>query len=183
MSRSNAKLLLRAGVLVLACGLMAGCSASAKGQDTESAERHLRSLSGVESAKVAITKNTSGMTITNSNRALIILEMRPSARLTDADLAFILQTGWSLRASRELAAGVSVGIEGNSVIDLGRMLEKDGWVEDGQPLPEKNLANVSSRLLEDRFGDWPAEAPPYSRRMPSTIGDSEQTRTVGENRG
>lgn len=159
MGRSNAKLLFRAGVLVLVCGLMAGCSASAKGQDTASAERHLRSLSGVESAKVTITKNTSGLTITNSNRALIILEMSPSARITNADLDFILRTGWSLRASRELAAGVSVGIEGNSVIDLGRMLEKDGWVEDGQPLPEKDLANVPSRLLKARFGDWPVKAP------------------------
>lgn len=159
MGRSNAKVLLYTGAVVTACGLLSGCHASAKGQDAESAERHLRSLSGVESVTVTITKNTSGLTATNSNRAFIILDMGPSAGLTDADLEFILRTGWSLRASRELVGGVSVGIEGNSDIDLGRMLEEDDWVQDGQPLPEKDLANVPARLLEDRFGDWPAEVP------------------------
>lgn len=159
MARGNTKLLLCTGVIVLACGLATGCSASTKGQDVESAERHLGSLSGVESVRVTITKNTSGLTVTNSNRALIILNMRPSAGLTDADIDFILRTGWSLRASRELVGGVSVGIEGNSDIDLGQMLEEDDWVEDGQPLPEKDLANVPARLLEARFGDWPAEVP------------------------
>lgn len=157
--KGKAKILLRAVVLVLACGLLAGCSASEKGQDAESAEYQLRSLTGVESAQVTIRKNTSGLTVTNSNRALIILDMSANARMTDADLNFILRTGWSLRASRELADGVSVGIEGNPKIDLGRMLEKDGWVEEGQPLPGKYLANVPYSLLKARFGDWPAEVP------------------------
>lgn len=150
-----------AGLAAFTLALTASCaSGSARGQNLESAEGALRQIPGVQSADVSIRKNTSGLTVTNSNRALIVLHVKPEASqstFTKREVDFILQTGWSLRADRELADGVSIGVEGNDDINVGRLLSTFGWVQTGQPVPGKQVANVPADLLRRAFGKWPAE--------------------------
>lgn len=150
------------GMTVAAMALTSCASSPQGGQSSEDAKAALKTLPGVIDASIEIEKDTSGISATNANRAAIVLDMDgriSNEAISNAEIDFILQTGWSLSAGRSLARGVTVGVEGAPEISVGKLLERAGWVESGAPVPGAQSGNVPARLLEDRFGDWPAKPP------------------------
>lgn len=165
-------------VAALLCGVLVlpGCTPAspARGQTPEGAEEYLRTLPGIAAAAVSVEHSTSRLDVSNSNRALIILTLEPESTnetITDAEIDAIVQTGWSLHASRELANGVGIGMRGAPDVSVGKFLQRSGWVEDGAVVPGRTSAIVPASLLRERLGEWPAAAPTTMQcRMSSCAG-------------
>ncbi|WP_413602318.1 hypothetical protein [Curtobacterium sp. Curtsp57] len=148
------------GLMATALVLASCADSSPVGQTPAAAESALKTLPGVEDASVSIEKDTSGLSAANTSRAVVILKMDSGTtndQVSDAEVDFILQTGWSMGASRPLVRGVTVGVDGAEALSVGKLLDRAGWVESGSPIPGAQSGNVPARLLEDPFGKWPGK--------------------------
>lgn len=164
-------------VAVLLCGVLVlpGCTpaSAARGQTPEDAKEYLRTLPGIAAAEVSVEQSTSGLDASNSNRALIILTLEPESTnetITDWEIDAIVQTGWSVHASRELANGVGIGVRGAPDLSVGKLLQRSGWVEEGAAVPGRTSAIVPASLLRERLGEWPAAAPTAMQCRMSSCG-------------
>lgn len=164
-------------VAALLCGVLVlpGCTPAspARGQTPEDAEEYLRTLPGIAAAAVSVEHSTSGLDVSNSNRALIILTLEPESTnetITDAEIDAIIQTAWSLHASRELANGVGVGMRGAPDVSVGKLLQRSGWVEEGAAVPGRTSTIIPARHLRERLGELPAAAPRATQCRVSSCG-------------
>ncbi|WP_137766926.1 hypothetical protein C1N75_05460 [Curtobacterium sp. SGAir0571] len=122
---------------------------------------------------MSVEHSTSGLDVSNSNRALIILTLEPESTnetITDAEIDAIIQTAWSLHASRELANGVGVGMRGAPDVSVGKLLQRSGWVEEGAAVPGRTSTIIPARHLRERLGELPAAAPRATQCRVSSCG-------------